>query len=351
MSSSSTITISNITFTLPPPAVPLNIICLTIASIGTLLSSTVIITLWRHRRFLTNSHFTLLNVILCDFCYGVCATFALSYRAVNPEVDMWWCRLTNFSNVFCATSIVSLGLMASERYLRIVHGKILTSWQIVRTLLGFWIGCLSFAIFPFVTAVTIIPGSSGLYCLGDSRQNKFPAKFYGLVGALAILCATIFTGVCYYLIYRKALQDGFKWKFGSSSQVNAAATGNIHSPSIVMNRLLSSDRTAYQQQLQLTRKLALITLLFFLGWSGSGFNLFYQVVTGDRLSPFADFILLALGLGNSIFNSMVILAMDTRWKWKFDRWRPFRKSKSQEIDSSDSQGNGYIMPSSRFLKC
>ncbi|KAI9140605.1 hypothetical protein BKA69DRAFT_498689 [Paraphysoderma sedebokerense] len=102
--------------------------------------------------------------------------------------------------------------MASERYLRIVHGKILTSWQIVRTLLGFWIGCLSFSFFPFVTAVNIIPGPSGLYCLGDARINTFPAKFYGLVGALAILCATIFTGVCYYLIYRKALQGNRKFE-------------------------------------------------------------------------------------------------------------------------------------------
>lgn len=239
--------------------------------------------------------------------------------------------------------------MASERYLRIVHGKILTSWQIVRTLSGFWIGCLSFAFFPFVTSVDIIPGSSGLYCVGDARINTFPAKFYGLVGALAVLCATIFTGVCYYLIYRKALQDGFKWKFGSSSQVNAASGGNINShTNIVSNKFTSSDRTAYQAQLQLTRKLALITLMFLLGWSGSGFNLFYQVVTGDRLSPFTDFILLALGLGNSIFNSMVILAMDTRWKLNFNLWRRFRKSKSQEIDLGDSQGNGSIMHSSRL---
>ncbi|KAI9144280.1 hypothetical protein BKA69DRAFT_1056664 [Paraphysoderma sedebokerense] len=159
-----------------------------------------------------------------------------------------------------------------------------------------------------------------------------------------ILVGMIFTASSYYSIYRKSVKDGFKWKLGSSphniiffSSVSVASCNQDLSICIDINTAVLSelkDDTAIKKQMIITQKLALITLLFFIGWAPMGFNIYYQTFSGSRLSPIADFICGVFALSNSIFNSLVILTMDSRWKLPI-----FRRLKSSHSLGSLCQRN------------
>ncbi|KAI9144286.1 hypothetical protein BKA69DRAFT_1056698 [Paraphysoderma sedebokerense] len=313
---------------LPNSSIALNLVYAIITIISSLMSSLVIITLFRHRQILTTSHLSLINVVLCDLFFGLFPVIIVLNHAINHEIDMAWCQFDGFINIaFAGTSLLSLTVMSAERYFHIVRNKFLTAKQIIILLCCCWIWCLFFASFPFITQTYNVVQSSGIYCLGDATVDSFPTKFYGVICGGTVLFGMIFTATSYYLIYKKAIKDGFKWKLGSSSDVvkissngsNLANSKREQGQPIGINTAVlgeMEDGTAYKKQMKLTQKLALITLLFFIGWAPMGFNFFYQVFSGSQLPPFFDFACGFLGLSNGIFNSIVILTMDKRWEFK-----------------------------------
>ncbi|KAI9144281.1 hypothetical protein BKA69DRAFT_1056665 [Paraphysoderma sedebokerense] len=277
-------------------SIPFNLAMTFTAATSTLICGIVIATLIRHRHLLTTSHLSLINVAASDFLFNFLALIVYIQHSVNNDIDITWCQFNGFVNVlFAGTSLLSLTVMAGERYLRIVGNKIITSKQIVIAFCSCWLWCSVIASIPFITQTYNVPQSSGFYCLGDATLDSFPTKVFGVLCGSTIIIGMVFAATSYYLIYHKSMKDGFKWNLGTSP-CNVKVTSNSNTVPI------SNRRWSEVTDINTVSPMSL--------------NFFYQTTTGSHLSPPEDFICALFPLVNSIFNSLVILTMDNRWKLK-----------------------------------
>ncbi|KAI9139173.1 hypothetical protein BKA69DRAFT_684773 [Paraphysoderma sedebokerense] len=76
------------------------------------------------------------------------------------------------------------------------------------------------------------------------------------------------------------------------------------------------SRSAYEQQLKLTMRLALLTLYFHITWLGTCCSYLYQVISGQEVSPDFDFYASMLSSGASAVNPLLVMRLDSRWSIK-----------------------------------
>ncbi|KAI9137259.1 hypothetical protein BKA69DRAFT_1099192 [Paraphysoderma sedebokerense] len=222
--------------------------------------------------------------------------------------------------------------MAVERYLMIVHSKRFTYQQVTLILISLWISGSAFAALTFIGQIYFVVQSSGVYCLGDLRGTTVFHRLYS-IGCVAVIFGTeVFTATSYYMIYRTALKDGFKWsdqlksvdlKSGNSSvprgSIVAGMNPNRASVASTPSATLTTSRKAYEKQLRLTKKLATITFIFFACWFGTLCSFTYQIATSEFVPPMVDFLLTMCPNLNSILNPLIVMTLDERWKvnWRF----------------------------------
>ncbi|KAI9140503.1 hypothetical protein BKA69DRAFT_1079281, partial [Paraphysoderma sedebokerense] len=99
-------------------------------------------------------------------------------------------------------------------------------------------------------------------------------------------------------------------KFSEDDKVNSETT-------------FTRDSDAHAKQIAMTKKLAVITLALYLARIGNLFSFLYQILSGSFLNYTWDSFLGVFHFCHCIFNPLIILTMDSRWKF---RWTSMRSS-------------------------
>ncbi|KAI9139169.1 hypothetical protein BKA69DRAFT_1087104 [Paraphysoderma sedebokerense] len=216
-------------------------------------------------------------------------------------------------------------------------------------LLTTWITSAVLAMLPLATETFFVPQAVKIYCLGKMFGSTTGHRIYGIVTSATIVIACSIVGGCYYSIYKKAIADGFKWRNQSfvstellretteayesadrsakKSNVHGASTGSgansTNSASGSKPKSTATHNDAYQKQLQLTIKLALLTLYFYTTWSPTLASYLYQMISNQPVSREFDFFSSLLTNGASVVNPILVLSMDSRWRVKMPKlpWR------------------------------
>ncbi|KAI9137258.1 hypothetical protein BKA69DRAFT_1128378 [Paraphysoderma sedebokerense] len=252
---------------------------------------------------------------MADFGHSVFGLMVYTIHAINPDISVFWCQFNGFTlSLFTGASVSSFTFMAVERYLTIVRSQKLSQNSVIGTLCVCWLIGLSFASIPILTSMFFMPMPSEVYCLGDFRQSSTFHRLYSL-GCTVVLTFTIVpTALSYYLIYRTAKNDGFRWADTSNNSV-PEVENNIN-PSLYSTAIISQvvwRRSAYRQQIKLTKKLALITAIFFICWFPSLVIFSYAIINGSFVSPLVDFISSGFASLSGISNTFIVLSIDKRW--------------------------------------
>ncbi|KAI9140497.1 hypothetical protein BKA69DRAFT_505599 [Paraphysoderma sedebokerense] len=222
-------------------------------------------------------------------------------------------------------------------------------------LIFFWFFHIGVGLYPILVNIDIVSQASDVYCLPDFRRNDLLHRSYSIVLVTFIVCVLSIITVSYYGIWKKAVADGFRWNEKSFIIKNAELPNNCpegvpaiqqdhgikmktsahysNKSSLSKNSLSpqngtfnsevapSRDRTAQAKQIAMTKKLAIITFALYIAWIGSLCSFLYQMLTGEHVSHILDWFLGSFHFSHCIFNPLIILTMDTRWKIRFTFWR------------------------------
>ncbi|KAI9140500.1 hypothetical protein BKA69DRAFT_1141047 [Paraphysoderma sedebokerense] len=283
---------------------------------------------------------------------------------------------------FLGLSISSATVISVERYFQIVVGKTASYKTMFYILLSLWVIHFTVGFYPLMVNMDIVSQPSGVYCMPDFRRNDLLHQSYSIVVAAFVISVLIVITVSYYGIWKKAVADGFKWneksfviknmdefrdkpavvhpvalnesdtklkisdvslqKPGSSTM--GGSKFNMAPPELTFTSEVkpSSDESARSKQIAMTKKLAIITLELYLGmnfghsvlrcikaltalydvfgpaWLGNLSSYIYKISTGGDVSFIWDSFMGIFHFCHCIFNPIIILTMDSRWKIWFD---------------------------------
>ncbi|KAI9137428.1 hypothetical protein BKA69DRAFT_1128229 [Paraphysoderma sedebokerense] len=264
---------------------------------------------------------SLVSITLSDFLSASLSLIFHTVHYVHREVGWEWCQISGFFCCIMGASALSFCVMGVERYLQIVHQKPFTKSQVSILLVICWVFALILALFPIISQTYHVPQSAPVYCLPDFRGRTVLHYIVSVSSIAAIVSVIAINSTSYYMIYKKTLAEGFKWssalQFGSSSgESRPGSSSAVHRMNSV-RRTLSTKRpkdSARNKQMVLTAKLAMITMSFCLAWIGSGVSFTYQTITGNAISAEIDIACTASTFLFAVFNPLMVLTMDKRWR-------------------------------------
>ncbi|KAI9140501.1 hypothetical protein BKA69DRAFT_505631 [Paraphysoderma sedebokerense] len=334
---------------LPEKSIPYNNALFSLTIIGSLVNTLLLIRMYKARSSLKVFHMALVNMVISDtFCAYLSLLF-YGAHVLNTNVDYYWCYFSSTELIsFLGLSISSATIISVERYFQIVLGRTTTYQKMLGVLILFWLIHLAVGSYPVLAKLTIVSQASNVYCLPDFRIPDFPHRKYGIIVVTFLILVLSIITASYYLIWKKAIADGFKWNeksfviknidyVGDQPPTSDAASPNIKNSEANLiskssglnksNRSLavpelsfsseqppSSDSSARQKQMAMTKNLAIITAALYLAWLGSLCSFLYQMSTGRHVGGILDSFLGIFHFSHCIFNPIIILTMDSRWK-------------------------------------
>ncbi|KAI9140513.1 hypothetical protein BKA69DRAFT_506383 [Paraphysoderma sedebokerense] len=277
-----------LTWRLEEEFVPFNFTLLLASFCAICLNITLFIQFYRFREDLKTYHIPLISACSSDLFLGIFSFVFYLAHQLQSELNWYWCQ---FSGVVLITplaaSLLSLCFVAIERYLHIVHSRSLQRKHAFFVLVYIWISALFFGFYPIITKTYHTPKPSQTYCAPDWRQKSVAQLIYSSCGLLFGGVAITLNAAAYFLIYRKAIADGFKWN--DESFIKEKDTGKQfkktfsdakrESNKIINSSQVSGPPTSYRpasnasaigrdakaKQIQLTKKLAILTFWEYLG--------------------------------------------------------------------------------------
>lgn len=299
---------------------------------------------------------SLVNMVISDTLCGYVSILSYGAHSLNSGgIDYFWCYYSSAELIsFLGLSISSATLISVERYFHIVLGKTATFRVMLRILISLWVLHFAVGFYPLMVNMDVVSQASETYCLPDFRRSDILHRSYGIVVvAFIILVLTVITA-CYLQIWKKAVADGFRWNEKSfvmrnGEQPNADApvgqtvlmepnpntksfsshsiktsssvvTSSRYNPPTHIGTLPTEarDATARIKQMAMTKKLGVITLALYLAWLGNLVSFLYQMSTGIFLDYTWDAFLGIFHFCHCIFNPLIILTMDSRWKFRLN---------------------------------
>ncbi|KAI9140512.1 hypothetical protein BKA69DRAFT_506325 [Paraphysoderma sedebokerense] len=323
---------------LPPDAVPLNAIMILLSFIAAFANTVVFIQFYRFRRDLRPIHYPLISACLSDLLCGYLSLVFYTAHAIENELSFEWCQYSGIVLCwFLPTSGMSLGVLAVERYFGIVRHKTIPPRFVVASLIYSWVTSLAIGLYPIFTGLNHEVKPSRVYCSPNWKLTNLPLQVsFSIVCVVFVVFITLGITTSYYLIYKKAVSEGFKYNEKSfvlkkkSSEHNSSKRDPANS-SISGNHLNPSDE-ARQKQFKLTLKLALITLSSYVAWTGTIVSIVYPMANDGKYVPAAwDYFLGVLNFCHSIFSPMIVLTLDSRWRIHIRSGIPFIKKSQQNV--------------------
>ncbi|KAI9145262.1 hypothetical protein BKA69DRAFT_555332 [Paraphysoderma sedebokerense] len=305
-------------------AVTWNVIVLVLALLAAVCNTVLLVQFYRNRREVRACHMALINISICDCLFGWGSLVSNTAHVLNHELSWEFCQYNGIVTTAClATSGLSSVLMALERYLQVVRSKSFTLLQMTGFLVIIWSLTLFLAIFPVIVKTYHVPDSSSVYCFPDRRGTTLFHYLFSITGFICIVFATSSVTLAYTLIYKEAIAKGFAKFYSRQKQSQSSASENRGlTASVVSAKEKIRDtvmETAYKRQLELTLKLAILTVAFHLAWVATGFNFIYQIITKEQFPPRMDFAAAFLCFANCIFSPVYVLSVDRTWRIQWSR--------------------------------
>ncbi|KAI9145261.1 hypothetical protein BKA69DRAFT_1050324 [Paraphysoderma sedebokerense] len=249
-------------------AISWNAIALVLALLAAAFNTVLLVQFYRNRSEIRACHMALINICICDFLFGWGTLISYIAHAIHPELSWEFCQYNGVVTVLClATSGLSSVLMALERYLQVVRSKSFTLLQMTAFLAVIWSLTLFLALFPIIVKTYHVPESSLVYCFPDRRGTTVFHYLFSVTGFICIIFATSSVTLAYTLIYKEAIAKGFAKFYPRQTKSSAAENRNVSTTVLSAKERIheTAIETAYKRQLELTLKLAILTLAFHLG--------------------------------------------------------------------------------------
>lgn len=289
-------------------AVLLALICV-ISFIGNLCLFIIVYTGRRDLRTISNTF--LLNLALADLIVTV---INMPITVVTILIDKQWfshnaCVGLGFTNIISFIgSVMSLALMAINRYFFIVH------WKEYSSIFNRKNACLSIIILWVITIVISTPP-----LIGWSRYSYIPGKSYCFVDWRADAYYMYFMlGICFFgplttmiFCYTKILRFTGRVKrnlVGTEQEIKQAFV-NTNNPHL---RLLKSRVSS--EEAKLTNTLLIVVSAFLISWSPFAITMFFDVYAETALPRVVDMGSLLFGYLNSMCNPIIYAARCNRFK-------------------------------------
>ncbi|KAI9140505.1 hypothetical protein BKA69DRAFT_505855 [Paraphysoderma sedebokerense] len=334
---------------------PVNALIFPLTLIASIINTILLYRIYKSRRILKVFHMSLVNMVISDTLFSYVSIVLSGLHLTHSSIDYFWCYYSSTaSTAFLGLSISSATVISIERYFQIVLGKTITFRRMLSVLISLWISHILVGFFPLITNMDIVVQASQWYCLPDLRRTDLLYRLYGILVVGFILLVLSVITVSYYQIWKKAVADGFKWneksfviknveKFRNAPLhaqpiISADTNSKIKNSDLSLKTPISSigvgsksnstpaqltftsenapvqDETARAKQMAMTKKLAVITLAIYLAWLGSLFSFLFQMSTGFFVNYTWDAFWGIFHFCHCIFNPLIILTMDSRWK-------------------------------------
>lgn len=278
-------------------------------------------------------------------------------HSLYPSLDYIWCHFNSVMAVsLFGLSISSATVISVERYLQIVLGKTISFKLMLGIMIALWVIHTIVGFYPLMVNMQIVPQACETYCLPDFRRSDALHQSYSVVVVLFLSFVLSVIAISYFRIWKNAIAIGFKWndktcvlKQGEKElPLHGPATGidkNIKNAVHLSVKAVSSSiggRSKNNQSVQeessasnastsrntstkdkgkanakrmaMTKKLALVTFAIYLAWLGYVLSFLYQMITGEQVYFTWDALLGVFHLSHCVFNPLIILTMDSRWK-------------------------------------
>lgn len=294
-----------------------NSIHIAISLVASGLSLLVLYRFFRYRAGVQVLHYPIISVALADFGFSISSLITFIAHFAQNDLPNGWCRFDAIINVlFAGASLMSLSVIALERYLLIVRSKRLSKNCVVTTLALAWVMCALTSVYPILRHVPVVPQSSETWCLGEVRKFGTSSAYtgYALGVIIGVIFAFFFIIIAYLQIWRRIRSSNLKLQ--KLELTNSDSKSTMRSSGVRNSGIMPRKDTLSSKQVELTKKLALITSMFFIGWIGIVISLCYQLFCHNFLPSTIDCIVAILALTHSLFNSIVVLMMDGNWKVK-----------------------------------
>ncbi|KAI9142437.1 hypothetical protein BKA69DRAFT_1068328 [Paraphysoderma sedebokerense] len=340
---------------LPPEFQHYNTTFVVLSFLAIITNSILIVQFYRNRKSINASSISLVHICFCDFSLGVVSAVIYGGHALNRSLPWLWCQLDGIINVsLIGASLLTFTVISVERYLQIVRGKPATASELTILLSLVWIFCLFLSFTPIITRNYCVPQSIHFYCLGDFTKRTPSHLAYSLGCLFVVVVSGVTLTTMYYKIYQKAIRDGFKWnpetfmlktfamnlfannavaptwvKNNSSDADIAGRTTNSQNLSIGASQSITSKdkihkksakSESYRKQIELTVRLAIFTIYFYIAWIGTGVSWLYQMFSGNPVPREIDYCVSILTFSTSIVNPLIVLKLDNRWKIEAPKW-------------------------------
>jgi G protein-coupled receptor 161 len=232
----------------------------------------------------------LMSLIAADFIFCVTVFTVLISAVVHGgyALGVLGCFLNYFAiTLSTSASVVTLGVIAIERYLTIVKGKPLTTSVLQRLILGIWIYSICYTSLPFVSQTEYESIRLEEPCW--SCLIKWYGKDWGSL-LLSILALSVFASVNIVILF---------------SYTNVYKTF-----------VLLAQKKNKQDYIRKERKLFMMCLVltgsFTLFWFPSVVNILYEFISGKPFPSDWAVISTVMGSFSSVANPFILIRFDNR---------------------------------------
>ncbi|KAI9140836.1 hypothetical protein BKA69DRAFT_487434 [Paraphysoderma sedebokerense] len=282
---------------------PVNDLKLSLAVIATLINGFLLIRIFKSRRNIKVFQLSLVNMVFSDTLCGCCSIVLYGTHLLTSSLNFTWCYYSSVQFVtFMGFSISAATIMSVERYFQIVLGKTANFKQMIIILVSFWTLHILIGFWPLMRDIHVVPQASEIHCLPDFRIHESKHQWFAAVVTAYIILTLCTITSSYYLVWKKAIVDGFKWneksfvmqyqgnrvaseptmvkdsteaKRTAENNLMKASSLNVNNSKQNLDNLnsasaseisSSSDRNARKKQIEMTKKLAVITLAIYICW-------------------------------------------------------------------------------------
>ncbi|KAI9138873.1 hypothetical protein BKA69DRAFT_713492 [Paraphysoderma sedebokerense] len=309
---------------LQPQHISYNNATIFVSLLAAFINAFLLVNFFRRRRDINRGYYILINMCVADFISSCCVSVSAILHAFSPELPWEWCQSVGMILTTAAsTSGLCAAFLSMERYSLIVLSNPLSPKFLLNGIIFVWIICIIFCCLPFFTQSYYRGRPSEIWCLPIISASETKHLPFSILSHIFVWAALIAIPWCYWRIYKFAISYGFKWglqKGAVTAALGASTETKTYTKTVV-------DTSALRSQLKLTKKFALLIMIFYIGWFGLAISFTYEIIYQTTFSPLLDFVFAISQISAWFLNAFIVLTMDNRLKVRL------RKVKSVSLDN------------------
>ncbi|KAJ3277546.1 hypothetical protein HK104_003214 [Borealophlyctis nickersoniae] len=198
-----------------------------------------------------------------------------------------------------------------SRYLLIVRGHSLTSFQVKLYMSLGWLYMLASQTIPFWFGDRYILDPTLVYCMGNWGKRTVGGWVYTLVGMLNVGIPLLVFATMYILIINhvQRLTARSRRSFNTQAASIASTVTPLPAP------LTPAAANTQKIEMLVLRKAMILMIVYWVCWLPLDVGFMWETTTGGRMQkPLIVTVLAVIGVGlNSMLNPLLQISLDKRW--------------------------------------